>query len=307
MPILSQTEMFKCVLETMAAYPEFSRMKAKQVVCDKLGLSREEQEQRTSSGVAVYESRVGWAVSWLNEAGYLVRIRRGMYTVSDAGGKILNSQLDSKAFVARMTLDRSVHLKESDLTADQTVLTIEENIEKIDVLNEMNPIERVDAAVAEWQEQVAYEIMNAIMSIEGRTGDTFFEKIVTDLLEKMGYGKGIVTPASNDGGIDGVIRTDPLGFNPIFIQAKRYKAEHVVSRPELQSFAGALGAVTRGAFITTSRFSASAVEYAKNYPHADIVLIDGKLLTDLMIQYNVGVSVVRDVSIKQIDNNYFDQ
>ena len=123
----------------------------------------------------------------------------------------------------------------------------------------------------------------------------------------MGYGKGNVTSASNDRGIDGIIKTDPLGFNPILIQAKRYAKEHSVGRPEIQSFAGALGAVTRGAFITTSYFTQGAIEFAKSYPHADIVLIDGKKLTELMIQYNLGVSVERDIYIKRIDNDYFEQ
>ena len=104
-----------------------------------------------------------------------------------------------------------------------------------------------------------------------------------------------------------MIKTDPLGFNPILIQAKRYALEHSVKRPEIQGFAGALGAVTRGAFITTSYFSQGAVDFAKTYPHSDIVLIDGKKLTELMIQYNLGVFVERDIYIKRIDSDYFEQ
>lgn len=161
--------------------------------------------------------------------------------------------------------------------------------------------------MSEIQRQLSREIMDTIMAISGRRGDSFFEKVVTDLLEKMGYGKGTVTQASSDRGIDGIIRTDPLGFNPILIQAKRYANDHTVGRPELHGFAGALGAVTRGVFITTSHFTSSAIEFAKNYPHADIVLIDGKKLMELMIRYNVGVSVEREIYIKRIDNDYFDQ
>lgn len=180
-------------------------------------------------------------------------------------------------------------------------------IEQEELLSDTSPMERLDVIVKEMHSQLSHEIMNAIMSVEGRAGDSFFERIVTDLLEKMGYGKGTVTSASNDRGIDGIIKTDPLGFNPILIQAKRYAKEHSVGRPEIQSFAGALGAVTRGAFITTSYFTQGAIEFAKSYPHADIVLIDGKKLTELMIQYNLGVSVERDIYIKRIDNDYFEQ
>lgn len=306
MAIPSQSEMFKYTLETMAGYPEFSRAQAKRVICDRLGLSKEEQGQKTSSGTAIYESRVGWAVSWLNDAGYLVRLKRGTYSISNAGKDILSKKLDLGSFCEKLRADRTAKQQcQVSSTAQGTEQLLAHSEEE--TMETLSPIERIDTAVAELEAQIAGELMSAIMGIEGRAGDTFFEKIVTDLLEKMGYGKGTVTPVSRDGGIDGVIRTDPLGFDPILIQAKRYRADHVVGRPEIQGFAGALGAVTRGAFITTSRFSDEAVRFAKSFPHSDIVLIDGKLLTDLMIQYNVGVSVEREIKIKQFDYNYFEQ
>ncbi|MDO5406644.1 MAG: restriction endonuclease [Eubacteriales bacterium] len=296
MAIPSQTEMFQYVLETMAGYPEFSRSQAKDAVCRTLHLTEEEQKQKTSSGAPVYESRTGWAVSWLCAAGFVNRVRRGTYTISEAGKDILARRLELREFIRELHIarDASMHGEEDDGELAEAQMS------------DRSPIELLDSTLKEIQEQLAHELMDAIMSIEGRTGDTFFEKLVTDLLEKMGYGEGAVTPASNDGGIDGIIKTDPLGFNPIFIQAKRYAVNHSVGRPEIQSFAGALGAVTRGAFITTSYFSTGAKEFAKSYPHSDIVLIDGKKLTELMIQYNLGVSVEREVSVKRIDRDYFE-
>lgn len=110
-----------------------------------------------------------------------------------------------------------------------------------------------------------------------------------------------MTPACNDRGIDGIIKTDSLGFNPILIQAKRYRTDHCVGRPEIQSFAGAWGAVARGAFITTSYYLQGAIEFVKNYPHSDIVLIDGKKLTERMIrmicEYPLNGISVLNVSI----------
>lgn len=300
MAIPSQTEMFQYLLNLMAGYPEFSRGQAKTAVCEKLKLSEAERAQRTDSGAAVYESRVGWAVSWLNDAGYLVRVRRGVYTVTDAGRAVLKERLSLPDFVARLRADRDIRLRGSV----QTVLPESEEAAGLD---ETSPIERLDSAIAEMRDQLSGELMETIMSIEGRAGDTFFEKIVTDLLEKMGYGQGTVTPASNDKGIDGVIKTDPLGFNPILIQAKRYGKDHPIGRPEVQGFAGALGSVSRGAFITTSNFTSGAMDFAKTYPHADIVLIDGKKLTDLLIEYNVGVSVERKILVKRMDQDYFEQ
>ncbi|MCM1538135.1 MAG: restriction endonuclease [bacterium] len=296
MAVPSQTEMFQIVLKIMSEYPQFSRRQAKNAVCDKLRLSVEEQNQNTSSGVPIYESRTGWAVSWLCDAGYIERVRRGTYVITEKGRGILCENLETGEFARRLQIERNSHVQNE-----------EESSEQSGFLSDISPMEQIDTIMREMHNQLSHEIMNAIMAVEGRAGDTFFERIVTDLLEKMGYGEGVVTATSNDGGIDGIIKTDPLGFNPILIQAKRYAPDHSVRRPEIQAFAGALGAVTRGAFITTSCFSRGAIECAKGYPHADIVLIDGKKLTELMIQYNLGVSVEREIHIKRFDSDYFEQ
>lgn len=292
MSIPSQTEMFQFVLTTMSDYSQFSRGQAKNAVCERLNLSVEEQNQRTGSGARIYESRTSWAISWLLAAGYVKRISQGTYAITELGKQVLGENLNSAEFSRRLRMEINSQNQNEG--------------EQEDSINNISPMEQLDVIVKEMHAQLSREIMAAIMSVEGRAGDTFFERIVTDLLEKMGYGKGSVTPASNDGGIDGIIKTDPLGFNPILIQAKN-KRDHSVGRPELQSFAGALGAVTRGAFITTSYFSQGAIDFAKKYPHSDIVLIDGKKLTELMIQYDLGVSIERDISIKRIDNDYFEQ
>lgn len=297
MGIPTQTEMMKFVLEIMSDYTQFSRRQAKRAVCEKLNLSEEEQSQKTSSGVPIFESRTGWAVSWLCAGNYIARISRGTYVITESGRNILRENLSSCEFMRRLQTEINNRTQNEE----------EQITEQEDLMSNISPMERLDHIVKEMHSQLSLELMNAIMSVEGRSGDTFFEKIVTDLLEKMGYGKGTVTSASNDRGIDGIIKTDPLGFNPILIQAKRYSIGHSVGRPEIQAFAGALGAVTRGAFITTSYFSQGAIEFARNYPHSDTVLIDGKRLTELMIQYNLGVSVERDIYIKRIDSDYFEQ
>lgn len=224
MRILSQTEMLKFVLEIMSNYPQFSRQQAKSVVCEKLNLSVEEQRQTTSSGVPIYESRTGWAVSWLCAAGYIVRIRRGTYAITENGKHILRENLSPGEFSRRVQAEIN----------NQAQREGAQIIEQEDFISDTSPMERLDIIVKEMHSQLSHEIMNAIMSIEGRAGDSFFERIVTDLLEKMGYGKGSVTSASNDRGIDGIIKTDPLGFNPILIQAKRYAIGHSVGRPEIQ-------------------------------------------------------------------------
>ena len=139
-----------------------------------------------------------------------------------------------------------------------------------------------------------------------------FEKLVVKLLLKMGYGSdvdeaGKVTLKTNDGGIDGIIKEDQLGFSQIYIQAKQWATDQTVSRPEIQKFVGALQGqqAQKGLFITTASFSSGAMQYADNLLGVKVVLIDGTALTKLMIKHNLGVSVDCVYEIKKIDSDFF--
>jgi len=125
----------------------------------------------------------------------------------------------------------------------------------------------------------------------------------------MGYGgskqeAAQVIGKSRDEGIDGIIKEDKLGLDVIYVQAKRW--ESVIGRPEIQKFVGALAGqkANKGIFITTSSFTKEAEEYSKSLS-AKLILIDGKKLTDLMIEYNVGVSIIEIIEIKKVDSDYF--
>jgi restriction system protein len=81
-----------------------------------------------------------------------------------------------------------------------------------------------------------------------------------------------------------------------------------VGRPELHKFVGALAGqgAKKGIFITASAFTKDALEYTpKN--ETKIILIDGIQLSELLIEYNVGVSNQQMYEIKKIDNDYFDE
>jgi restriction system protein len=132
---------------------------------------------------------------------------------------------------------------------------------------------------------------------------------VVHLLLAMGYGGvggwGVVTTPTNDGGIDGIIDQDVLGLSKVYVQAKRYASTNAVQRPEVQGFVGALtGKAKSGVFITTSRFSTGAIDWARTTP-VRLVLIDGPRLAELMIEYGVGVQVKRTVRIVEIDEDFF--
>ena len=133
----------------------------------------------------------------------------------------------------------------------------------------------------------------------------FFEKMVVELMEKMGYGRGQITQKSRDEGIDGMVYQDKLGFDVIYIQAKRYDLEKTVGRPELQKFGGAIPEKNaKGLFVTTGRFSPDAQKYAND---RHIILIDGQHLAELMIEHDFGVSTEYTYRIKRIDMDVFEE
>jgi len=169
-------------------------------------------------------------------------------------------------------------------------------------------MEILDTAYKQINNALANDLMDEVMKLK----PTEFEKLVVKLLLKMGYGSGIdeagiTTKPSDDGGIDGIIKEDQLGFSSIYIQAKQWATDRSVNRPEIQKFAGALQGerASKGLFITTAQFSAGARDYAVNLHGSTIVLVDGLQMMKLMIKWNLGVSVEHTYEIKKIDTDFF--
>lgn len=171
--------------------------------------------------------------------------------------------------------------------------------------HEMLPEERIMSAFDEHVKMMKNQLIEMILANESG----FFEKMVVDLLLKMGYGydkdSGIVTGRPHDGGIDGIIKEDKLGLDSIYIQAKRYDLKNTVQAPQIQQFIGAMGKVNKGVFITTSSFTKGAIKNAKEAPYKTIQLIDGDRLAELMLAYGAGVTVKQTVMLYQIDEDYF--
>ena len=174
------------------------------------------------------------------------------------------------------------------------------------VQEDRTPEEIFEDAYQEIRESLTNELLEIVKSCP--LAD--FEQLVVDLLVKMGYGGSWRDAAravgkSGDEGIDGIIDEDRLGLDAIYIQAKRWSSG-VVGRPEIQKFAGALigKRASKGIFITTSSFSNDAISYATNI-ETHIVLIDGVRLAELMVDYNVGVTIVNSYEIKRVDSDYF--
>lgn len=305
MAIPTQTEMFHIVLELMSDGAERSRRSLKDYALERLGISGIEAVMKTDSGVPVYESRVGWAVSYLARAGLLARVRRGVYTITEEGRKALGLAITAEEFGSylqkRIAETNPWGTKSGGDASGETkgAVAAAEPTEQV----EASPQEQINELANELNDALAQELIDLIMDRD----PTFFEGLVVDLLERMGYGKGVVTKRSGDGGIDGLVTTDELGFRPICTQAKRYSADNKVGRAMVQAFVGALNGAPNGVFITTSSFTREAIEYAEGYPGATLALIDGRHLTELMIKYDLGVSTESVVEIKRVDLDYFEE
>ena len=177
---------------------------------------------------------------------------------------------------------------------------------EINVNIEVLPEERIQKAYQEHLEEIYSLLMEKIMY----NPPGFFEQLIVDLLLKMGYGydadSAIVVGGSHDNGIDGVINEDRLGLDLIYLQAKRYDNRNKVGRPELQTFVGAMQNVQKGVFITTSNFTHEATNYAEHQQQKSLKLIDGKMLTKLMVKYEVGVKCQQKIKMFRLDTSYFE-
>ena len=268
----------------------------KQSVIEQLNLTDNDLNEKLPSGKqSVFENRIGWARTYLKKAGLIESTERAKFILTDAG----KNALPDIAIIDNNYLSQYQSFRSFHNSSDVDIEIVDEQ------KNEKSPEELLEDAYAKLNASLADDLMIEIMKLE----PTDFEHLVVHLLLKMGYGSdiedaGIVTQASNDGGIDGIIKEDQLGFSSIYIQAKRWDPRTSIQRPEIQKFAGALQEhkAHKGLFISTASFSDGAKKSAKA---SGIVLVDGKQLTKLMIKFNLGVSVEHTYEVKRIDTDFF--
>lgn len=264
-------------------------------------LSNEDLAKLLPSGQKpAFYNRVGWARTYLKKAGLLEDPKRGYFKITERGKQVLAkkpSRIDMKY------LEQFPEYKEFRETVREDT---EEPIQGVN-LEGLTPEEALENAYQGIRADLSEELLNFVMS----STPGFFEKLVVDLLVKMGYGGSQRDAAravgqSGDEGIDGIIDEDRLGLDTIYVQAKKWDLSSTVSRPEIQKFVGALQGkrAKKGIFITTTKFSKEARDYAANID-TKIVLIDGKRLTDLMIDYGVGVTLRTNYELKDLDSDYF--
>lgn len=258
--------------------------------------SPEQMSVMIPSGIrGVIADRVSWAIYYLRRANAISTESRGMYQITDNGKTLLN------AGYSKITVHELSQFEEFKKNNKETVED-DSNFNELD----KTPIEKIEEIIEEQNSNLENEIIDKILEKD----PYFFEELILKLLNKMGYGEFEVTPKAHDNGIDGVIYQDRLGIDRIYTQAKRYKRDNIIQTPDIDKFTGVLHQNTtrsnKGIFITTSDFSAGAKERAKMDSNVNIVLINGKDLAKLMIEYKLGVQEKETYIFNELDEEFFE-
>jgi restriction system protein len=270
-------------------------------LADEFGLSDEDRAERIPSGrVTTLQNRVGWAATYLFRAGLLERPRRAHYRITARGKETLNEHPERIDLAVLRQFEEFEEVRKAGKSGAAEE-TSDEGSAEVETAEE-----RIDAGYQELRSALIADLLDRV-----REGDwDSFERLVLKVLRAMGYGgpEGAIERLGghgSDGGVDGVIREDALGLELIYIQAKAWQ-DRTVGRPDIQQFIGALHGrqANKGIFITTSKFSPEAQEYADGVS-SRVILIDGPRLAELMIDHNVGVTTRDTYEIKEVDLSYF--
>jgi len=283
-------------------------------IADKLaaefGLSKEERDQLLPSGrQSVLHNRIHWAKFYMSKAGLITSPRRGRFIASDAGRSLLASNPTRIDVDLLLKTPAFKDFYRGNSTGGSAPPSAAGALPSEDAAASVTPEEQIEAAYLSVHSALQADLLQRIL----QNSPSFFEQVIVNLLVAMGYG-GTHRNAtqqlgrSGDGGVDGVINEDRLGLDRVYIQAKRHAPANTVGRPEVQSFVGSLVGLgaTKGVFVTTSSFSAQAVEFARHLAQR-VILIDGSRLTQLMIEHNVGVRVSRALEFKRLDEDFFSE
>lgn len=304
MPIPDFQSLMLPVLKFAATKEEHSLREAVDGLRDELSVTQEESRLMIPSGQPVFYNRVGWARTYLKQAGLLEVTRRNFLKITPRGKSVL---AENRSFINMKFLEQfPEYISFRDRTRTSNNETVSHQEVETNDGSSLTPEELLYSSYLKIRDDLAKNILEYIKG----NSPAFFERLVVNLLIKMGYGgsganSGKVLGQVGDEGIDGVIDEDKLGLDNIYIQAKKW-TDTPVGRPDIQRFVGALQGkrAKKGIFFTASSFSDQARQYASNV-ETKVVLIDGQKLADLMIEYGVGVSTKSTYEVKSIDTDFF--
>jgi restriction system protein len=305
MSVPTYDQFIEPILRFLATKPEGAIARdAHEAGAKTLQLTEAQREELIASGQATYKNRSGWAHDRLKRAGLSSSAKRGYWKLTDAGAQYAKEHafpLSAKDVEHLAIGYMNVKLK---VAPDAEPLDDQPNIEPDLTSATESPDDRLERALKELRDATAADLLDNLLQVSPNR----FEVIVLDVLHRLGYGASRNdlqrVGGSGDAGIDGIISLDKLGLEKVYVQAKRW--QNTVGRPELQAFYGALAGqkAKRGVFITTSGFTAHAVDFAKSVD--GIVLVDGTRLVHLMMDHEVGVTS-RLLRLPTLDRDYFDE
>lgn len=303
MPIPDFQALMLPLLRAAADGKERSVSEVREQLAEEFDLSEEERSQPLPSGrQPVFSNRVAWAKVYLQQAGLLSPVRRGHFQISSRGLQVLQSPPER--------VDIRFLSQFPEFIEFRTPRGKSQDESSVSVVEDQEP-ETPEETLEESYQKIRSGLISELLAKITDGTPQFLEKLVVELLIKMGYGgsrreAGQTIGRSGDEGIDGIISEDRLGLDMIYLQAKKW--EGTVGRPEIQKFVGALHGkrAKKGVFLTTGTFSSEASSYAE---HIDpkVVLIDGRQLAELMIDFDVGVTAIATYQIKRVDTDYFSE
>ena len=308
MAVPKYNEFFSPVLRALEDGQIKRALEIRKYALNYLNVSEEDRKQMLPSNTQrLVDNRATWAITYLCKANLIERVAKGKYKITNTGIQVLHEKKDHVELKDLYQFDSFRQFINTDTMSEE-----KKDLSKPSVLEDLQegtPQDNLNASMEQINKELSANLLSEIME----RSPAFFEKMVVQLLLKMGYGSaledGFVTGCSGDEGIDGIIREDKLGFSSSYIQAKRWAEDKAIGRPEIQKFVGALAGqgAQKGLFITTGTFTKEARSYVEKQLSTKIVLVDGEKLTKLMIEYNLGVSVETVYTIKKIDTDFFSE
>lgn len=308
MAVPKYNEFFSPVLRALEDGQIKRALEIRKYALNYLNVSEEDRKQMLPSNTQrLVDNRATWAITYLCKANLIERVAKGKYKITNTGIQVLHEKKDHVELKDLYQFDSFRQFINTDTMSEE-----KKDLSKPSVLEDLQegtPQDNLNASMEQINKELSANLLSEIME----RSPAFFEKMVVQLLLKMGYGSALedrfVTGCSGDEGIDGIIREDKLGFSSIYIQAKRWAEDKAIGRPEIQKFVGALAGqgAQKGLFITTGTFTKEARSYVEKQLSTKVVLVDGEKLTKLMIEYNLGVSVETVYTIKKIDTDFFSE
>ncbi len=299
MPIPTYDTLMRPILVRATKEP-ITRRSMTEAMVEEFSITDEERAELLPSGSSlVIANRVGWAMTFLTKAGLIKKVEKFTYRSTETAEAFLNKHPNGFSDKDLKSIQGYEAAWEKKATTDPK--------QESTTISTATPEDLIDNAINQLSDSLRDEILEQLLNVNPYR----FEQVVIDLLFAMGYGgsreeAAMVTKKSGDEGIDGIINEDRLGLDVIYVQAKRWKG--TVGRPDVQGFVGALAGkqAQKGVFITTSSFTADAVQFTRGLSQK-VILIDGVRLANLMIEHNIGVSTIRTLALKRIDSDYFEE